>query len=182
MLKPMNPRSLENPDRDTLERFLREHISARRFVQVAAECEVVYVGRAASLTEAGDYVVLLKADGSVQFVLSLEDPGVPNWLDPVGTDYGMLQFRSYYSTAQPQVSMICSTRARGKFASAQTKPRPAQVAAIMAAMTSACLWPRTRTGPGRWQSDRAGCSVATLAPSWAKLTRPASFINATVGS
>ena len=49
-----------------LERFLREHISARRFVQVAAECEVVYVGRAASLTEAGDYVVLLKADGSVQ--------------------------------------------------------------------------------------------------------------------
>ena len=52
MLNPMNPRSLENPDRDTLERFLREHLSAKRFVQVAAECEVVYVGRAASLTEA----------------------------------------------------------------------------------------------------------------------------------
>ena len=62
----MNPRSLENPDRDSLERFLSEHVSAKRFVQVAAECEVVYVGRAASLTEAGDYVVLLKADGSVQ--------------------------------------------------------------------------------------------------------------------
>ena len=64
--RAVNPRSLENPDRDTLERFLREHLSAKRFVQVAAECEVVYVGRAASLTEAGDYVVLLKADGSVQ--------------------------------------------------------------------------------------------------------------------
>lgn len=44
------------------------------------------------------------ADGVVRFVLSLDDPGVPNWLDPVGTDYGMLQFRSYYSEAQPQIS------------------------------------------------------------------------------
>ena len=35
-------------------------------VQVVAECEVLYSGRAASVAEAGEYVVMLKADGSVQ--------------------------------------------------------------------------------------------------------------------
>ena len=62
----MNPRLLEHPHPDQLEVFLRDHLGMKRFVQVAAECEIVYVGRAASLTEAGDYVVMIKHDGSVQ--------------------------------------------------------------------------------------------------------------------
>src|SRR5690606_35914359 len=35
-------------------------------VQVAGECEVFYQGRAASVAEAGDYLVMVKSDGSVQ--------------------------------------------------------------------------------------------------------------------
>jgi RecB family endonuclease NucS len=35
-------------------------------VQVASECEVLYSGRAASVAEAGDYLVIVKADGSLQ--------------------------------------------------------------------------------------------------------------------
>ena len=46
--------------------MLAAAISGRLFAQVIGACEVVYVGRAASLTEAGDYVVLVKADSSVQ--------------------------------------------------------------------------------------------------------------------
>lgn len=57
---------LEHPGLDDLEAFLHSHLHAKKLVQIAAECEVVYVGRAASLTEAGDYVVIVKSDGSVQ--------------------------------------------------------------------------------------------------------------------
>ena len=47
--------------------FLDEHLrQGGALVQVVAECEVLYSGRAASVAEAGEYVVLLKADGSVQ--------------------------------------------------------------------------------------------------------------------
>ncbi len=62
----MNPVVLEQPNLDDLEAFLRSHLHAKKLVQIAAECEVVYVGRAASLTEAGDYVVIVKSDGSLQ--------------------------------------------------------------------------------------------------------------------
>ena len=62
----MNPRVLERPSREDLHVFLEMGVRSKQFVQVAAECEVVYVGRAASLTEAGDYVVMVKHDGSVQ--------------------------------------------------------------------------------------------------------------------
>lgn len=47
--------------------FLDEHLRAgRHLVQVVAECEVLYHGRAASVADAGDYVVMLKPDGSLQ--------------------------------------------------------------------------------------------------------------------
>lgn len=62
----MRPVVIEAPNLEELEEFLREHLHAGKLVQVAAECEIVYVGRAASLTEAGDYVVMLKRDGSLQ--------------------------------------------------------------------------------------------------------------------
>jgi endonuclease len=55
---------LENPTRTALQAFLLEHRGL--FLQVIGLCEVVYVGRAASLTEMGEYVVMLKPDGSIQ--------------------------------------------------------------------------------------------------------------------
>ena len=55
------------PTHDELVAFLDEHLrSGRVLVQVVAECEVVYHGRAASVADAGDYVVMLKGDGSLQ--------------------------------------------------------------------------------------------------------------------
>jgi RecB family endonuclease NucS len=57
---------LERPDKTDLETLLRHAIATREFLQVIGACEVVYVGRAASLTESGEYVVMLKPDGSLQ--------------------------------------------------------------------------------------------------------------------
>ena len=57
---------LETPDKAALENALRLAIENREFVQIIGPCEVVYVGRAASLTESGEYVVMLKPDGSLQ--------------------------------------------------------------------------------------------------------------------
>ena len=55
------------PDPDALVAFLDEHLrDGRVVVQVVAECEVVYHGRAASVADAGDYVVMMKSDGSLQ--------------------------------------------------------------------------------------------------------------------
>jgi endonuclease len=55
---------LEHPTAEALESLLQQ--SPGLFVQVIGLCEVVYVGRAASLTESGDYIVMLKPDGSLQ--------------------------------------------------------------------------------------------------------------------
>lgn len=57
---------LESPPKELLEEALRLAIERREFVQVIGPCEVVYVGRAASLTESGEYIVMLKPDGSLQ--------------------------------------------------------------------------------------------------------------------
>lgn len=58
---------LAAPGPDALLRFLRRHLRAGDcLVQVAAECEVFYQGRAASMAEAGDYLLVMKCDGSLQ--------------------------------------------------------------------------------------------------------------------
>jgi hypothetical protein len=58
---------LFEPDAGELLAFLREQLAARgRWLQVGGEMEVVYVGRAASTADAGDYLLLLKPDGSLQ--------------------------------------------------------------------------------------------------------------------
>ena len=58
---------LHEPSADDLVAFLREHLhEGSALLQVAGTCEVAYTGRAASFADAGDYVVMLKADGSVQ--------------------------------------------------------------------------------------------------------------------
>lgn len=58
---------LTDPSHEELAAFLDEQLrQGGALVQVVAECEVLYSGRAASVAEAGEYVVMLKADGSVQ--------------------------------------------------------------------------------------------------------------------
>lgn len=47
----------------------------------------------------------LDADGRFRAVISLEDPGVPNWLDPAGTTYGMLIGRWYGADSQPMPTL-----------------------------------------------------------------------------
>lgn len=59
--------ALHHPDDEALVAFLREHLrSGEALVQVVGTCEVAYVGRAASFADAGDLLVMLKPDGSIQ--------------------------------------------------------------------------------------------------------------------
>lgn len=58
---------LHEPDAEALLVFLREQLRAGgRWLQIAGEMEVLYHGRAASSADAGDYLLLLKPDGSLQ--------------------------------------------------------------------------------------------------------------------
>lgn len=47
----------------------------------------------------------IDADGRFRAVIALEDPGVPNWLDPVGTTYGMLIGRWYAADSLPMPTL-----------------------------------------------------------------------------
>ncbi|HET8985043.1 MAG TPA: hypothetical protein VFN03_04705, partial [Trueperaceae bacterium] len=58
--------TLVSPEPDELQEFLEEHLRSKALVQVAGEFEVLYSGRAASVAEAGDYLLMVKSDGSVQ--------------------------------------------------------------------------------------------------------------------
>jgi RecB family endonuclease NucS len=59
--------ALEHPSDDALVSFLNEHLRTRTaLVQVFGTCEVSYVGRAASFADAGDLLVMVKPDGSLQ--------------------------------------------------------------------------------------------------------------------
>lgn len=58
---------LLNPDAASLAAFLNRHARACEcLIQVAGQAEVTYQGRAASTAEAGAYLLLIKADGSLQ--------------------------------------------------------------------------------------------------------------------
>lgn len=58
---------ITDPSAEELAGFLDEQLRlGGSLVQVASECEVLYSGRAASVAEAGEYLVIVKADGSVQ--------------------------------------------------------------------------------------------------------------------
>ncbi len=57
---------LHDPDPNGLNEFLEEHLRGPdSVVQIAGECEIIYHGRAASVAEAGDYIVLIKPDGTL---------------------------------------------------------------------------------------------------------------------
>ena len=58
---------LSDPTPSTLVAFLDEHLRGGEcLVQVVSRCEVLYTGRAASVAESGDYLIIVKRDGSVQ--------------------------------------------------------------------------------------------------------------------
>ena len=58
---------LFDPESDALVRFLRAQLAEPgRWLQIGGEMEVVYHGRAASTADAGDYLLLLKPDRSLQ--------------------------------------------------------------------------------------------------------------------
>jgi len=59
--------AIHDPSDDDLVAFLREHLRAgEALVQVVGTCEVANVGRAASFADAGDLLVMVKPDGSIQ--------------------------------------------------------------------------------------------------------------------
>jgi hypothetical protein len=47
----------------------------------------------------------LDSDGWFRFVVALEDPGVPNWIDPAGFSKGVLLGRWYQTTTQPMPTL-----------------------------------------------------------------------------
>ena len=58
---------LSSPDPEELREFLSRHLSSGDcLLQVAGECEVLYDGRAASVADAGDLLLMIKPDGSLQ--------------------------------------------------------------------------------------------------------------------
>ena len=78
-------------------------------------------------------------DGKCRFVLSLQDPGVANWLDPGGNSCGLIQFRSYYARSRAQVT------ARIVPLSAVRSHLPADTPSITASERSAALRKRARS-------------------------------------
>ncbi|MGE0384973.1 MAG: hypothetical protein AB7Q97_09610 [Gammaproteobacteria bacterium] len=46
------------------------------------------------------------ADGRLRMVISHEDPGVRNWLDPMGLTFGVLLMRWYKARALPQANVV----------------------------------------------------------------------------
>ena len=47
----------------------------------------------------------IDADGRFRAVLSPVDPGVPNWLDTMGMNFGMLQYRWYMANSAPSPTL-----------------------------------------------------------------------------
>ncbi|MGE4650040.1 MAG: hypothetical protein AAEJ53_04050, partial [Myxococcota bacterium] len=47
----------------------------------------------------------IDSDGRVRVVLSVEDPGVPNWLDTGGHLEGIIQYRYIWTRNNPQPSI-----------------------------------------------------------------------------
>ena len=64
-----------------------------------------YINHTASYN---DYQAVISSDGKYRFVLSHEDPGVPNWLDPAGHTEGALMFRMQETReiVNPQLKLI----------------------------------------------------------------------------
>lgn len=57
------------------------------------------------------------ADGKYRFVLSKDDIGAPNWLDPLdAAELGMMQFRQFYQEQAVDLPKVTSVRSQDAFA------------------------------------------------------------------
>jgi hypothetical protein len=83
-----------------------------------------YVTRSGSLNGAQAFV---SSDGRIRMVVSLEDPGVPNWLDPAGHREGQIVYR--YQDAKSVPLPTARLVKRGELASALPKDTPKLVPA-----------------------------------------------------
>lgn len=83
-------------------------------------------------------------DGRYRAVLSLQDPGVPNWLDPVGLSQGQCLFRLYDATS----SAIPTTRVV-KLAEVRDH-LPADYPMISPTMRAESMRERSRSSLRRW--------------------------------
>ncbi|MBB4615070.1 DUF1214 domain-containing protein [Novosphingobium taihuense] len=79
-------------------------------------------------------------DGRISMVLSLEDPGIANWLDPIGTPTGLVQMRWYDGTVAdaPVVEKIALADVVARLPGAR-RVNPAQRSADVAARAKASL-------------------------------------------
>lgn len=85
------------------------------------------------------------ADGKVRIVLSLSDPGVPNWLDPVGIGTGSVLLRWYKAkgTAVPETAVVPLANLR--------KDLPADTPTVSAAQRVEQLKARARASLRRFK-------------------------------
>lgn len=81
------------------------------------------------------------ADGKVRLVLSLTDPGVPNWLDPVGIGTGSVLLRWYKAkgTATPETRLVPLADLRKHLPADTPTVSPAQRAEQLKARARASL-------------------------------------------
>lgn len=82
-------------------------------------------------------------DGKVRLVLSLEDPGIANWLDPIGTPSGLVQMRWYDGSVSgpPEVEKIALAEVTARLPEARRVSPPERKADVTA---------RARASLARW--------------------------------
>lgn len=85
-------------------------------------------------------------DGVIRIVLSVDDPGVPNWLDPVGHQTGSIDFRYLMSSSAPAVR--CSLVSNNELRSAL----PASTPIVTSNEREVLLRRRRRAAMKRWGS------------------------------
>ncbi|MEX1217500.1 MAG: DUF1214 domain-containing protein [Acidimicrobiales bacterium] len=66
-------------------------------------CTVDWVNRQSSLN---DSQATIDSDGRVRFVISRQDPGVPNWLDKADLPWGVIQMRLNHASSFPDPTLI----------------------------------------------------------------------------
>ena len=83
-------------------------------------------------------------DGKFRAVISLTDPGVPNWIDPVGSPTGQLFFRTYDAepTPLPTVTVVDLERLRDYL--------PESTPAVGAGARAEALKQRSKASLERW--------------------------------